>query len=521
MIRKLRLKIVGISLVAVAAVLLSALVILALSTRSQMVHSSEEHLAAALEGNADKNQLPGSSGQPCFVAEVFTGGTIRLSGSSYYNLENQDLVLDIVRSALEEKNDSGVLKDYSLRYMRRVGVVSVRIAFTDCSMERATMRSLLLRGGLVTLTALLVLTGLSYWLAGFAVRPVRRAWQEQKQFVSDASHELKTPLTVILSSTELAGGERDPEKTKQYVEGIRAESLRMKALVEDMLTLARTESGAKQTLDAVNLSDTVLESALAFEPVAFESGRELSYNIQPELTVRGSAVQLRRLADILLDNAMKYAAAGTPVGLLLRREGRGALLQVENRGETIPAEKLPHLFDRFYRVNHLFDTMWKGITPDSPVVTHEIPEQPLDAYSYYGGDFIDLKEAKLNKGWKYVPSWRADNTYEKRRGFVDVPMLEATRPGDKLTLDFTGKAIGIFCTPGPTAGILEYSIDGAPFKKLDTFTEWSKYLYIPWVYMLETELDDTAHKLVLRISKEKNPNSLGTECQIRNFVVNK
>ncbi|HCO50413.1 MAG TPA: hypothetical protein DIT21_03220, partial [Oscillibacter sp.] len=74
-----------------------------------------------------------------------------------------------------------------------VGAVSVRIAFTDCSMERATMRSLLLRGGLVTLTALLVLTGLSYWLAGFAVRPVRRAWQEQKQFVSDASHELKTP----------------------------------------------------------------------------------------------------------------------------------------------------------------------------------------------------------------------------------------------------------------------------------------------------------------------------------------
>lgn len=172
-------------------------------------------------------------------------------------------------------------------------------------------------------------------------------------------------------------------------------------------------------------------------------------------------------------------------------------------------------------INHLFDSMWKGITPDSPVVAHEIPEEPLDEYSYYKGDFIDLKEAKLNKGWKYVPSWRADNKYEKRRGFADVPMLEATRPGDKLTLDFTGKAIGIFCTPGPTAGILEYSIDGAPFKKLDTFTQWSKYLYIPWVYMFETELDDTTHKLVLRISKDKNPDSIGTECQIRNFVVNR
>ena len=99
-------------------------------------------------------------------------------------------------------------------------------------------------------------------------------------------------------------------------------------------------------------------------------------------------------------------------------------------------------------------------------------------------------------------------------------MLEATRPGDRLTLDFRGKAIGIFCVSGPSAGILEYSVDGAPFKELDTFTEWSHNLYIPWVYMLETELKDTDHKLVLRISKKKNPASQGTECQIRNFVVN-
>lgn len=172
-------------------------------------------------------------------------------------------------------------------------------------------------------------------------------------------------------------------------------------------------------------------------------------------------------------------------------------------------------------INHLFDAMWEGITPDQPVVAHAIPEQPLDAYSYYKGDFIDLQKAKLNKGWKYIPSWRADNSYEKRRGFVDVPMLEATRPGDKLTLHFTGKAIGIFCTPGPTAGIIEYSVDGAPFKQLDTFTQWSKHLYIPWVYMLETELKETDHTLVIRISGNKNQDSLGTECQIRNFVVNK
>ena len=351
MIRKLRQKIVGISVVTVAAVLICALVVLTLSTRSQMSQGSEARLYAALEGKLDRSELPGSSGLPCFVAEVYSGGTLRLSGSSYYNLENQELVTEIVQTALEQDSDSGVLKDYSLRYLRRVGALSVRIAFTDCSVEQATVRSLLLRSVLIALAALVILTGLSYWLAGFAVRPVRRAWQEQKQFISDASHELKTPLTVILSSSELAAEERDPEKTRRYVEGIHAESLRMKALVEDMLTLARTENGTNQVQSAVDLSDTVLESVLAFEPVAFESGRELSYDIQPGLETQGVAVQLRRLADILLDNAVKYAAAGTSIRLLLRREGRNALLQVENWGETIPAEKITHLFDRFYRAD--------------------------------------------------------------------------------------------------------------------------------------------------------------------------
>lgn len=351
MIRKLRLKIVGISVVTVAVVLVSALVILALSTRSQMAQSSEARLYEALEGKLDKSELPGSSGLPCFVAEVYSGGTIRLSGSSYYNLQDEEMVLHIVQAALEREDDSGVLGDYSLRYLRRIGVVSVRIAFTDCTMEQATMRSLLLRSGLVALAALAVLAGLSYCLAGLVVGPVKRAWQEQKQFVSDASHELKTPLTVILSSSELAAEEQDVQRTKQYVEGIHAESLRMKALVEDMLTLARTESGTRPETEAVDLSDTVLESVLAFEPVAFESGREFVYDIQPELTVMGSGVQLRRLTDILLDNAVKYAAEGTPIRLLLRQEGRCAALRVENRGETIPVEELRHIFDRFYRAD--------------------------------------------------------------------------------------------------------------------------------------------------------------------------
>ena len=352
MIRKLRLKIVGISVIAVAVLLVSVLAAVALSTQSQMVRASESRLQEALAGHMLSGAQPGrGGGQPCFVADIYADGTVRLAGSGYYDLDNDALILSIVQDALQQESREGILPDYALRYMRQTGTLTVRLAFTDCSQEQATMRSLLLRMGGVSLAALLLLTGVSYWLAGFAVKPVQQAWQEQKQFVSDASHELKTPLTVILSSAELAASETDGEKSRQYLDNIHAESLRMKDLVEDMLTLARTESGTRLPEEAVDLSDTVLESALAFEPVAFENGKPMEYTVQPELTVSGRSAQLRQVADILLDNAVKYADPGSPIQMTLRREGRNAVLWVENRSAPIPPEKLGHLFDRFYRVD--------------------------------------------------------------------------------------------------------------------------------------------------------------------------
>lgn len=351
MIRKLRLKIVGISVMTVAAVLLSALVILALSTRSQMVRNSEDRLLSALDGRLDRNELPGSSGQPCFVAEILSGGTIHLSGSSYYNLENEDLVLGIVRSALEQESESGVLHDYSLRYMRRVGTLSVRIAFTDCTMEQATMRSLLLRSGFIALAALVILTGLSYWLAGFAVRPVKQAWQEQKQFISDASHELKTPLTVILSSAELLERSATQEQSV-YVDNIQAEGRRMKSLVEDMLTLFRAQKNAGKLPDTTaDGAEVAVTEALRFEPVAFEAGHVLDYDIAPSLPVRGDSAKLGQALAVLLDNAVKYAAPGTAIHLDAARQGSRAVLTVANEGPDIPADKRERIFDRFYRAD--------------------------------------------------------------------------------------------------------------------------------------------------------------------------
>ena len=172
-------------------------------------------------------------------------------------------------------------------------------------------------------------------------------------------------------------------------------------------------------------------------------------------------------------------------------------------------------------INKVLDEMYAScVTAGTAVKPHVLPAVPLDGYSYTNGKLVDIRQAHINKGWQLVPSWTPRLIAETRPGFVDVPMLETDRPGAKLTLDFEGTAVGIFCVSGPAAGILEYSVDGAPFKKLDTFTAWSGGLYIPWVYMFDTELPKGKHCLMLRMSKDHHPQSKGTACQIRQFVVN-
>ena len=352
MIRKLRWKVVGLNMGMVFCVLLAVFAAVYFSSRAVIARSVQQQLQQVLQtgGGYDLSQ-PGQEGVPCFVAEVYASGTVRVSGNSYYDLTDKAALVDIVTAALSADSDEGVLAEHHLRYLRQTGLLSTRIAFTDSTLEQATLRSLLTGSLLIGLAALAVLFACSYVLSGAVTRPVDRAWQQQKQFLSDASHELKTPLTVILSSAELLEQSAAPEQ-KQYVDNVRAESRRMKRLVEDMLTLSRVERGGGHLPDTTaDLSDAAADAALRFEPVAYEAGHTLSYDIAPGLLVRGDSGKLEQAVAVLLDNAIKYAAPGTEVRLDAARQGKNACLWVENEGDPIPADKLPHIFDRFYRAD--------------------------------------------------------------------------------------------------------------------------------------------------------------------------
>ena len=344
MIRKLRWKITGVTLLVSALVLTAVFACVYLFSRNNIAESYEYQLRQAVVSGTSEARVP------CFVAEVLPSGTVRVSGSNYYDLQDEETLLPLVTAALSADTDSGVLASQHMRYFRLEGALAVRIAFMDSTFEQATLRSLVRVCLLIGAAALLVLFGLSWMLSGFVTRPVARTWQNQQQFLSDASHELKTPLTVILSSADLLKTSAQPEQ-RQYVDNISVESRRMKALVEDMLTLSRTESGRAAPFEPLDLSDLVTDAALRFEPVAFEAGHPLQYDIQNGASLSGDRQQLDQLLEILLDNAVKYAAKDAPIRLTLDISGKNAVLAVENPGDPIPPDKLPHLFDRFYRVD--------------------------------------------------------------------------------------------------------------------------------------------------------------------------
>ena len=351
MIRHLRWKVVATNMLLISLVLLAVFAAVVLISRANYRESVQQQLYQALESGDYGSRQPGAEGIPCFVAEVYASGMARVAGNSYYDLSDQSQLAAIVTEALAQEEDTGLLADFHLRYLRKTGYTSTLIAFTDTTLESTTMRSMAAVCSLAGSAALLVLFLCSYLLSGVVTRPVGAAWAQQEQFLSDASHELKTPLTVILSSAELLNQSALPEQAV-YIDNIREESRRMKLLVEDMLTLSRAQRSAgslpEQTAD---LSEAAMTAALRFEPVAFEAGKRLEYDIAPELPVRGDGGKLGQALAALLDNAVKYSAGGTDIRLTAEKQGRFAVVTVADSGPDISADKLPHIFDRFYRAD--------------------------------------------------------------------------------------------------------------------------------------------------------------------------
>ena len=361
MIRKLQIKFVAMCMLLVTAVLGVVFLAVFLSAKQNIEIISRQVLQRVIEedytvGRPDLN--PGGEEEvllPYFTVNVWERSGIYnayVTGGTYADLQDTAELEEILTDCLRQEEDEGTIRSYGLRYLRRDLGLYLRMAFVDMSMEQATMREIMGSYLQIGAAALLLLLGVSILLARWATAPVARAWQQQRQFLSDASHELKTPLTVILSNAELLEAAPLGERPARWADNIRSEAKRMRSLVEEMLTLARADNAAPSAVMAeTSLSDLATDCVLAFEPVAFEAGKPLESDVAPDVTVLGDGDKLRQLVGVLLDNAIKYGRDGGTITLTLRRTDRQARLTVSNPGDPIPPDQLRRLFERFYRAD--------------------------------------------------------------------------------------------------------------------------------------------------------------------------
>ena len=302
--------------------------------------------------------LPGAPSQevqlPYFILLRDPSGQITAVNNSYYDLSDEAFLEEIIGIAASCEDSVDVIPRYELRFCKMNTPRGESVVFADVSSENNIIAGLLRNCILIAAASFLVFLFISILLARWVIRPVEQAWQKQRQFVADASHELKTPLTVITTNAELLqSGNCDTTAQTKCYESILTMSRQMRGLVEGLLDLARIDHGAVRTTFApVDLSNLVQTAVLPFDAVFFEAGLTLDCNVAPNVQVKGSANHLRQVVEILLDNAQKYSFPEGQVVLSLSRGHRGhCLLQVANPGPEIAKAELNRIFERFYRAD--------------------------------------------------------------------------------------------------------------------------------------------------------------------------
>ena len=278
------------------------------------------------------------------VALSYNGEVIEIKNEAPTVYSNSDLE-EFAKKIVREEKTNGIEKNLSFYKADKNGYILVTFMDNTIVNENAvTLFRYTLIFGVVALAAFFFL---SKFLARKIVDPLEESYQKQKQFISDAGHELKTPVSVVSANAELLEREFGDN---QWLKNIQYENERMGVLISQLLDLARTENVTPQ-MEFIDFSHLVSGEALPFESVAFEKGLELKTDISDNIKVTGNTTQLKQLVSILLDNAIKHTSEKGDVFCKLIKENNFAKISVINKGDEIPKEHRKKLFERFYRVD--------------------------------------------------------------------------------------------------------------------------------------------------------------------------
>ncbi|MDR6552427.1 HAMP domain-containing sensor histidine kinase [Paenibacillus qinlingensis] len=261
-----------------------------------------------------------------------------------------------IKEASASKSDIGqfTLDGNRWAYMVQKNNAGYGIVYLDVTAQQNILTNLVYTFTIVGLVMLIVIFFTSRYFANRSIAPVREAFQKQKQFIADASHELKTPLAVINTNADvlLANNEDTIESQSKWLHRIKSETERMKTLTNDLLYLTEMDDArANMLYSNFNVSESVESVLLTMEAVVFEKDLSLDYEIEPDLISHGNSEQIKQVVMILLDNAIKYTPPKGAITLTFKNHHNDTLLTVTNTGEGIPPEHVERIFDRFYRAD--------------------------------------------------------------------------------------------------------------------------------------------------------------------------
>ena len=273
------------------------------------------------------------------------GEVARTNTESIYSI-TEETAIEYAESVIYDQDVRGWIDTY--RYKVFATEMGTGVVFVDGSMSRSSLMQSMTIAGLVLLGCAALVLILIFLLSKKVVKPIAESYEKQKQFITDANHELKTPLTLILANLDIAEAELGQN---EWLDDIRAEGHRMTELVNQLVALSRMdEEGQPLNITEVALDNLVGDTAHEFEPLAKERGKALTSNIEKGISYCGDEALLRRLVGILMDNAIKYCDQGGEITVNLHR-GRRTVFTVENTYAAVDELELNRLFDRFYRAD--------------------------------------------------------------------------------------------------------------------------------------------------------------------------
>ena len=320
----------------------------------EITNALKENIVSAVSSFGTMEIIPNPNDKiysVSFTVLVDSHGRIIFSNSTDLNHKDAQSAIDY---ALDWDNDRGTFWDMNLSFLRQSTPKGIIISFLSREHINARLKENLSQGALTGLVFMLVFSFISIRLASMALAPVEKAWEQQKQFIADASHDLKTPLTVILANNNIISSHRDQtvESQMKWIESTSEEAGRMSDLINKMLELAKSEATKEELkIGEINLSETVENSILQFEVVAFEKNVSIESGIQPDIIVKTHAPTFSKVLEILFDNAIKYSEENGKISIALYQSSKKVYFTINNKGEHIKSDELPHIFERFYRTN--------------------------------------------------------------------------------------------------------------------------------------------------------------------------